>query len=355
MKKRILTAAIASVLLLVGCSEDNANVVVEQPLYVSTVAIDAPVKNQFRVFKGQVVPAEQTPIAFRTTGEIRDVLVKAGDKVTAGQLIAQLDDNSVQQALNDTRAQYSLASKQWERSKDLFKRAMISQAELDELSANRQLAKAQYELAKNQLAYTQLKAPFSGTVSDVFKERFERVQAGEPVVNLYQDDKVYVQIELSDNVLAMITPTGRSVSYRPMVSFSGVNAEHQMHYLEHTNEPSQQTGAYAMWLERDQIDPPILPGTTATVAVDMVEAGITAVDGYQVPMTALQAGNEQGRFYVWKLNDDQVNRVEVVVSKVNGDGAIIASGIVEGDVLVNSNLRKLREGKQVDTAEKNNG
>ncbi|WP_028022207.1 efflux RND transporter periplasmic adaptor subunit [Enterovibrio calviensis] len=355
MKLRTLTVAIVSVLMLSACSQDEKEAVVAQPLYVSTTAIDAPVKNQFRVFKGQVVPAEQTPIAFRTTGEIREVFVKSGDKVVRGQPIAQLDDSSVQQAFNDAKAQYSLASKQLSRSKDLFERSMISEAELDELNANRQLAKAQYELAKNQLKYTQLNAPFSGTISDVFKERFERVQAGESVVDMYQDDKVYVQIELSDNVLAMITPDGRSVQYRPMVTFSGVEGQHQMNYLEHTNEPSQQTGSYSMWLERDQLEQPILPGTTATVAVDMVEAGITAVDGYQVPMTALQAGDNKGRFFVWKLNGNQVNRVEVAVSQVNGDGAIIASGVVEGDILINSSLRKLREGKAVETAEKNNG
>ncbi|MDD1779850.1 efflux RND transporter periplasmic adaptor subunit [Enterovibrio sp. ZSDZ35] len=354
MNHNVLSAAIGAILLLSGCQQEDATVQ-ETPLYVSTVAVDAPVKNQFRIFKGQVVAAEQTPIAFRSSGEVIEVLVKAGDKVEKGDVLARLDEKAATQTLNDAKAQHQLAVKQLKRGRELFGKAMISRAELDGLIANQALTKAQNELAKNQLKYTRLVAPFSGTVSDVFKERFERVQPGEAVVNLYQDDKVYVQIELSDNVLAMITPNGQAVRYQPWVTFSGFDGRHQMTYLEHSNEPNMSTGSYELWLSMNQISPAILPGTTATVAVDMVEAGIQAVDGYQVPMTVLQAGERKGQFYVWKLVGDEVSRVTVTVAEVNGNGAVIATGISEGDVLVNSNLRKLREGKQVQATGKHSG
>ncbi|WP_039849525.1 efflux RND transporter periplasmic adaptor subunit [Grimontia indica] len=354
MKVKALTAAMIGALMLTGCQTEEQNVTAS-PLYVSTVQVDAPVKNQFRTFKGEVVPAEKTPIAFRSTGELREVYVKAGDHVEVGQLIARLDDNAVRQTYNDAKARYTLASRQLERGRGLRSNEMISEAELDELQANAQLARAQFALAQNQLKYTELKAPFTGTVSDVPKERFERVQAGEPVVNLYQDGKVYVQIELSDNLLSMINPTGERIPYTPQVTFSGIDGDYQMRYLEHTSEPNEQTGSYEMWLSMAQVSPEILPGTSATISVDMVQAGILAVDGYKVPMTVLQAGDEKGRFYVWKLKDDQVNRIEVAVSEVTGDGAIVASGISEGDILVNSNLRKLREGKKVEATEKSNG
>ncbi|NMU82045.1 biotin/lipoyl-binding protein, partial [Vibrio parahaemolyticus] len=90
---------------------------------------------QYRVFKGQVVAAEQTPIAFRTSGEILQVLVRAGDRVKQGQLLVKLDDSKQKQVLEDTKAKHALALKQHERGKELFERAMISQAELDELMA----------------------------------------------------------------------------------------------------------------------------------------------------------------------------------------------------------------------------
>ncbi|MDF2154845.1 efflux RND transporter periplasmic adaptor subunit [Vibrio sp. CAU 1672] len=350
MKRSLFTVSAITLSLLTGCQQEQQSQT-EPHLYVSTFSVDVPVKSQYRTFIGQVVPAEQTPIAFRRAGEIQHVLVKAGDEIKQGQMIAKLDDSKEKQALNDAEAQYTLAIRQLKRGEELHTREMISKAELDELTANRQLAEANFYNAKNQVSYTRLYAPFSGTVSDVFKERFERIAVGEPVLNLYENDKVYVRIQLSDNVLAMVNPNSQSMSYQPKARFSGVERVFALNYLEHTSEPDARSQTYEMYLTMPQPEEKILPGTSVSVTVDMLEAGIAAIDGYQVPMTALQAGDLAGEFFVWKVNDERVSKVAVAIDQVNGTGAIINSGIAEGDVLVNSNLRKLREGKKVDVAE----
>ncbi|MDF5010236.1 efflux RND transporter periplasmic adaptor subunit, partial [Vibrio parahaemolyticus] len=176
------------------------------------------------------------------------VLVKAGDVVKQGQMIAKLDDSKEKQAVNDAEAQYTLAIRQLKRGEDLHARQMISKAELDELTANKELAEATFYNATNQLNYTRLFAPFAGKVSDVFKERFERVAIGEPVLNLYQNDLVYVRIELSDNVLAMVDPNSDSMSYKPRATFSGIDGRFALDYLEHTSEPNAETQTYEMYL-----------------------------------------------------------------------------------------------------------
>ena len=350
MKGKLFTVSAIALAVLTGCQGDT-QMVSEHSLYVSSVSVGEPVKSQFRAFKGIVVPAEQTPIAFRFAGEIQHVLVKAGDVVKQGQLIAKLEDSKVKQAVNDAKAQYSLASKQYQRGKELNRRAMISKAELDELFANRELAQATYRSAQNQLTYTHLVAPFSGKVLDVYKEQFGRAAAGEPILNLYQNDKVYVRIDLSDNVLAMINPETNRDSYHPLTTFVGLSDSYSMEYLEHTSEPNAQTQTYEMYLTMPQPSTEILPGTSATVNVDMVEAGITSIDGYHVPVTVLQAGQKSGLFYVWIIRDGQAIKVPVTIRQINGEGAIVASGITQGDVLANSSLRKLREGKEVTLVE----
>ncbi|MDW1819363.1 efflux RND transporter periplasmic adaptor subunit [Vibrio sp. Vb1018] len=352
MKRSLLTISAIALAVLTGCKNEN-QAIVEQPLFVSTISVDAPVQSQHRAFKGIVVPAEQTPMAFRRAGEVQHVLVKAGDVVKQGQMIAKLDDSKEKQAVNDAEAQYTLAIRQLKRGEDLHARQMISKAELDELTANKELAEATFYNATNQLNYTRLFAPFAGKVSDVFKERFERVAIGEPVLNLYQNDLVYVRIEFSDNVLAMVDPNSDSMSYKPRATFSGIDGRFALDYLEHTSEPNAETQTYEMYLTMPQPKTEILPGTSVSVLVDMVKAGITSIDGYSVPVTALQAGSEGNEFFVWKKEGDIVTRVPVMISQVNGNGAIVSSGVSQGDILINSNLRKLREGKHVDVVENN--
>ncbi|CAE6938088.1 efflux RND transporter periplasmic adaptor subunit [Vibrio sp. B1FLJ16] len=351
MKRSLFTISAISLALLTGCQGDNQEAT-DHPLYVSTVSVDSPVKSQFRAFKGLVVPAEQTPIAFRRAGEIQHVLVKSGDVVKQGQMLAKLDDSKEKQAVNDAEAQYNLAIRQLKRGEELHERQMISKAELDELTANKELAEANFHSATNQLNYTRLFAPFSGKVSDVFKERFERVAAGESVLELYQNNLVYVRIELSDNVLAQVNPNSENMSYKPRATFSGVTNSYSLDYLEHTSEPNAETQTYELYLTMPQPEKEILPGTSVSVMVDMVEAGISSIDGYKIPVTALQAGSESHAFSVWKVNGDVVTEVSVNISQVNGEGAIVSSGLNQGDVLANSNLRKLREGKHVEVVEK---
>ena len=345
-----MSLAVLSMMVLAGCQEPPQHKEVA-PLAVSSLTVDKPVTSQFRTFKGQVEAAENTPLAFRVEGELQRVLVKSGQQVKKGELLAELDADKFEQQRNDAQVQYQLATKQLQRGRELFERKMISKAELDELSANHKLAKVNFNSAERRLGYTQLVAPFNGVVAEVPKESFEAVSPGEAVVSLYQDDLLYINIAVSDNVLAMLNPLQTNRNYQPMARFGTESQTYPVNYLEHTSELEPQTQTYRMWFEMPQRDPAILPGTSVSLRVDMAEAGLSTLQGYQLPMTAIEAGRENGQFYVWKLDGDQVHRMEVGIGQLNNHGAIVSSGISEGDRLVVSSLRKLRDGMSVSLLE----
>ncbi|KHT61988.1 membrane protein [Photobacterium gaetbulicola] len=341
-----MSLAALCMMLLAGCQEPP-QLQEAAPLAVSSLTVDQPVTSQFRTFKGQVEAAENTPLAFRVEGELQRVLVKSGQQVKKGELLAELDADKFQQQRNDAQVQFQLAGKQLQRGRELFERKMISKAELDELSANHKLATVNFNSAKRRLGYTRLVAPFDGVIADVPKESFEAVSPGETVVSLYQDDLLYINIAVSDNVLAMINPQQVNRSYQPMARFGIESQTYPVTYREHTGELEPQSQTYRMWFEMPQRESAILPGTSVSLRVDMAEAGLSTLQGYQLPMTAIEAGRETGQFFVWKLDGNQVQKVEVGIGQLNNDGAIVSSGVSEGDHVVTSSLRKLREGMEV--------
>ncbi|MFS1973307.1 efflux RND transporter periplasmic adaptor subunit [Vibrio splendidus] len=338
-----LSIVVASAILLQACNSEAVHRE-QPPLLVSTFEVGAPLTDQFRSFNGQVMPAELTPLAFKLAGEIQQVLVEAGDNVEKGQLLATLDNATYLQDLTDANSQFKLASKQLARGTEMFGSKMLSQSELDQLTANYKLASANLAAAERKLSYTELLAPFSGTVSTVDKQRFENTTTGETLLSVYQNDKVYVRIQVSDSILASISPDMRSNSYRPEATFGGHTGQYPLTYLEHTSELHPQSRTYEFWMQMQQPKNEILPGTSVTVNVDMAKAGLSDVQGYQLPMTTLEAGSEVNQFYVWKMEDGQAFKSEVEVDKISGQGALIAHGVEQGDRLVNSNLRKLRDG-----------
>ncbi len=329
--------------VLAGCQVETVHR--EKPsLVVDMIQVSEPISSQFRVFNGVVEPADVTPLAFRVDGELSAVFVKEGDKVKQGQTLAAVDDNRYQQQLNNAQARFDLAQRQLDRGKDLLTRKMISDAEYDELTATFKLAQANRLTALTQLKYTRLKAPFDGVVSAVGKKNHESVALGESVLSLYRESRLQVKINVSDSVLAMMTPSARARNYHPEVAFAGSEQRYSMRYLEHTSELHPQTHSYEFWLERAQVTPTILPGTSASVFVDMAAAGMNVQQGYLVPMTAIDSGTAKSEFYVWKSVDNTAQRHRIVVDQIVGSGAIVSSGVKQGDVIINSNIRKLRPG-----------
>ncbi|OAJ94232.1 efflux RND transporter periplasmic adaptor subunit [Vibrio bivalvicida] len=347
-KSYVLT--ILSVLLLSACTPETAHRDAN-PLIVDTFNVEAASQSQFRNFNGQVMPAELTPLAFRLDGEIASILVKEGDNVTKGQAIALLDNSKAKQQLNDAQAKYELALKQVKRGQELRKSKMISSAELDELTANFQLAQANLGSAKATMKYMRLRAPFDGVISSVDKKKFENISPGEQVISLYQASQVYVKIEVSDSVLALLNPQTNAQDYQPMATFSGHSGSYPISYYEHTSELHPQSQTYELWLKMPQVEQPILPGTSAKVSVDLVKAGLDTFKAYQLPMTAIDPGRQPQDFYVWKHEQGEAHRYPVIVDQITGNGALVGTGVEKGDVLINSNLRKLRDGMKIKGAE----
>jgi RND family efflux transporter MFP subunit len=346
MKFATLCVVSAAFLLLQGCSP-NIKHREKPPLVLDTVTVPAPIETQFRVFNGTVIAPNLTPLSFRLEGEILDVIVQEGEQVKKGQVLAILDDSRLVQALNDAQARLELTARQLERGKELRTREMLSSSELDELQANYRLAVANAKLAEVQLGYTRIKAPVDGIISQVSKQDFERTAAGETVVSIYQSNVVYVEISVSDTVLTRLKPLLNVLNYQPLAHFSGYEGSYPLAYLEHTSELNPESQTYQFWLKMPQITPKILPGTNVQVRVDMVKAQISLLQGYALPMTALDSGDKPDQFKVWKIQNAKVTAIPVEVSQVKSNGVIVTSGVREGDVIVNSNLRKLREGMTI--------
>jgi RND family efflux transporter MFP subunit len=334
-----------------GCQQD-AEIMPSRTLEVATYVVEQPVESQYRSFKGTVVAADLTPLAFRVEGKLEAIPVRTGQRVEKGELLARLDDSKLRQQMADAQARYELALRQLQRGQTLFERSMLSHSELDELTANKRIAEVKFKVANNNLKYTRLEAPFSGYISEIAKESYENVNPGEVIVSLYRDDVVRVRVHVSDTVMASIDPDARERNYRIKTTFSGDENIHYLQYYEHSSEPVDDGSSFEFLMQMPQTELPILPGTSASLNVDLREAGLSTVAGYVVPMTALDTGDKPGEFNIWKLRNNQVEKVAVNVLQVTREGAIVDKGVRLGDVLVNSALSRMRESIVVSTAEK---
>ena len=182
-------------------------------------------------YAGEVRARVESRLGFRVAGKITQRTVEVGQRVKAGQLLAQLDPHDYQLAADAGRAQVAAAATQRDlaaadlkRYKELKEQNFISGAELERREATLKAAQATLDQAQAQLAgqgnqtgYTRLVADVSGVVTAVEAEAGQVVAAGTPVVRIAQDGPRDVVFAVPEDKLARL-PVGSGVAVR---SWSG--------------------------------------------------------------------------------------------------------------------------------------
>ena len=138
---------------------------------VTVATIKDTIFNHYLDIQGSVDTKENILIQPEFSGTLTSLTVKAGQRVTKGQIVGRIDDAGMSQQLASAENQYSLAKTTYERQKNLWDKKIGS--EIQFLQAQTQMISAQKAVAqiKAQLSKTIIRAPFTGTIDEVFVEK----------------------------------------------------------------------------------------------------------------------------------------------------------------------------------------
>jgi len=138
---------------------------------VSVLAVKDTVFSHYLEIQGSVNTKENILVQPEFQGTLVALNVKAGQRVSKGQILGRIDDAGLSQQVASMENQYALTKTTYERQKNLWDQKIGS--EIQYLQAQTQMVSAQRGVAqiKAQLAKTVIKAPFSGTIDEVFVEK----------------------------------------------------------------------------------------------------------------------------------------------------------------------------------------
>jgi membrane fusion protein, multidrug efflux system len=138
---------------------------------VSVITVKDTIFNHYLDIQGSVNTKENILVQPEFSGTLTSLTVKAGDHVAKGQVLGRVDDGGMSQQLANAENQYALAKTTFERQKNLWDKKIGS--EIQYLQAQTQMISAQKSVAqmRAQVAKTVIRAPFSGTIDEVFVEK----------------------------------------------------------------------------------------------------------------------------------------------------------------------------------------
>ena len=344
--KHLFSLLMVFVLAITGCGGAEVEPPVERVRPAKLFEVQLASKQRTLSFPAVVEAVQTAELTFPQGGEVIELSLLQGTTVTAGQLIAKLDQSDAENNLVQARAEFQNAQSEYNRALRLSEQNAISRSVLESRETQVQVTRASVENAEKALEDTVLRAPFSGTISEVFVEQFQNVAAKEAIVTL-QSSETEAVINVPSAIIArlpQLEPQGTRVA---LDAAPDTEVFAEFREAAGVADAASQTFAVSFLFE-----PPegllILPGMTATVSTNFLfgEDDDVVSSGFTVPLSAVLAEGEQR--FVWIVQPDMsVHRQEVALSPVATDKVTVLSGLVGGETVVAGGVTFLHEGMKV--------
>jgi HlyD family secretion protein len=314
---------------------------------------------------GVVQPVYKVTVGTQVSGIVKHLYADYNDKVRRGDLLAELDKSLLQEELNVSRAQLSvatsqknLAQKNFDRVKQLFEQQAATQqeydqaeAELDQSSNQLVTAKANYGNAVTNLKYAEIYSPIDGIIISRQVEEGQTVQGAYSVPDLFTIAKNMTEIQVEakvDEADIGKVRVGQMVTFK-VDAFPDDQFEGRVKQIRMEPQVNNNVVTYIVIITADNPEEKLFPGMTANVKI-IVEKGsglvvpsygtqlvidstILSREGYEThPIT----NKAEGSTYLWLKQGKTLRQVEVTLGVKDKIHAIALSGVEEGDTVVSS-------------------
>ena len=306
---------------------------------------------------GSLAPQRQTQLGSQVAGRVVAVLARPGDTVKEGDVLMQLDTESLQIQLDQqtntaeaTRAQLQLAESQLARTTDLIERGLTAssgleqaQSSVDALRANLAALEGQVEAARIAVQNATLKSNMSGIISERSVEPGQTVQPGTPLFTI---------VDLSEMEMNAAAPVGASslvAAGQPVViTVEGFGDRTFSGTVDRVNPVAVAgTRTIPVYIAIDNPEGLLRGGMFATGQIVVNEAQ----DALAVPTGAVREDAEG--FFLLKVEGDHVVRQAIEKGPTWNGGRLvqITAGLAPGDTVVTAPLTQLQPGDRIEMVE----
>ncbi len=351
----------ACLLLLTACGDGERPADTPRPVLV--VQAGAATQAQVSAYPGEVRARNENPLAFRIGGSLVQRNVEVGDRVRRGDLLATLDAGdqrlqagAAQAQLAAALARLAQADAELSRHRALAAQQLVSRSALDAQVAAQaaaagevRAARAQFEVARNQAGYAQLRAPRDGVIAGRLAEAGQTVSAGQPIYLLAGDAGREVAIAVPEARIDGVR-LGQPAAVE-LWSAPGRRLAGRVREIAPAADPQSRTFATRIALDAAGADAVQL-GQSARVYLQQDGAH----GGPGVPLSAVQRDTGGNRPGVWVV-DPATRRVRLVAVRLGAyaeDGIPVLEGLPAGAWVVAAGGHLLREGQAVVPVDREN-
>ncbi len=317
---------------------------VEKLPIVTVLNVKDTLFKHFLELQGSIETKENIIIYPEFSGILSTLYVKEGQPVKKGQLLAKIDDGGLQKQLEQLKVQYQLSKTTYERQKRLWDQKIGS--EIQYLQA-KSIMKAQEKgiaAMKDQLEKTYVKAPFSGIIDEVITEQGSVIAPGNNLFKLVNLDRMYVKSNVPEIYLPNIKVGTFVEVYIPVL---GEKMDAYVSRMSYTIDKDNRT--FSIEIEVPNKDGQLKPNLTVQLRIN----DYTSKKAILVPESIISenAAGEQYVYLAEQSNEkDHAKALKRMIKTGRSQGGKIevASGLKEGDRIINEGARNVKPGTKID-------
>jgi RND family efflux transporter MFP subunit len=299
--------------------------------------------NHYLDIQGNVNTKENILVQPEFSGTLTLLTVKAGDRVSKGQILGRVDDGGMSQQLANAQNQYALAKTTFERQKNLWDKKIGS--EIQFLQAQTQMVSAQKGVAQiqAQLAKTVIRAPFNGSIDEVFAEKGQVVAPSATglmrIVNL---GNMYVSTSIPETYIGKLKVGDMVDVY---LNSLGKTYKGKVRQIGNFVNPNNRT--FGIEVSVPNPDNLLRPNQVAKLKI----TDYTSKDAIVVPTNVIQEDGK-GDHYVYTVEGNNgktgtAKKVIVTLGKSSDNVTEILSGLSAKDVIVSEGVNTISEGMKL--------
>lgn len=349
-RRNLLAQAARWVVLSVATGAAGASAIA-QSTPVPTVTVQAKALGAAYELDAVVQPVRQSTLSAQASGRIASLLVKAGDKVRAGQILATIDDREAavgvqrsQAQVNQAEAELRNAQAHLERTRDLQSKGFVSKAALDTADAQykgglamREQAAAAAKQSGISQGFTRVTAPYDGWILQTHAETGDLAVPGKPLLTVYAPQPLRAVVQVPGSRAA----AARSAT-QTLVQMD--DAQGQAQWVAPINrsavpsaDPVSQTTEWRLELPAKE-SAALVPGQQVRVRFVLAQGQTAAIAKLLVPYAAIVRRGELTAVYVASARGYSLRAVRLGMAQ-GSDGMEVLAGVVAGDVIALDPIR----------------
>jgi len=314
---------------------------------VTSLTIKKEVFVHYLELQGNVKTKQNVLVYPEMAGTLESVLVKEGQRVTKGDVLAIIDDGGMAQQVAQLEATTELARTTFERQKRLWDQKIGSEIQFLQSKTNYQAQKNSLAQLKKQLEKSSITAPFNGIIDDVIKDQGTVVAPGpgSEVFRIINLQNMYLEADIPESYIASIKK-GKDVE----VDFPIIGKMVKTTIRQTGNFINPANRTFKAEISVPNKDKSIKPNLTAKLKIN----DYTNPSAILIPQSIISE-NAEGKQYVYVIEKIKGNigfakQVVVTTGRTQGDVIEILSGVSSGDLLIEAGARSVKDGQKIKIA-----